>query len=124
MTIGTWPNDSAPLQRVPLTSSTERMHVLDESCWCLPNVLAEGAGDAFRILEVHHMGQLRPGDRVAVDDPALAELQRIFRDALGEEPAPNNEGTVEQAWDDGTLLIFFDDGGSAPYPATDARRIA
>jgi hypothetical protein len=52
-------------------------------------------------------GQLRPGDRVAVDD----------------RPKPNNQGTVEEAWDDGMLRINFDDGGSAPYPASECRRI-
>lgn len=113
----------APLQRTPLTSSEERMHVMNENCWCLPNVLAEGQGDAFRILEIDHRGQITVGDRVAVDDPALAELRRIMREATGEEPPPNNEGVVDEVWGD-RLLINFDDGGGAPYPAGETRRIA
>lgn len=122
-TIGGWPNDHAPLQNVPLTSSEAGVHVLDESCWCLPNVLAQGQGEEFRILEVNHRGQLAPGDRVAVDDPALAELAEIFRAASGgEEPPANNEGTVESVHGD-QVLIDFDDGGSAPYPLADVRRI-
>ncbi len=113
----------APIQRVPLTSSEDRMHVLDESCWCLPDALAEGQGDEFRMLEIIHRGQIAVGDRVAVDDPALAGIDAIFR-AAGEDPAPNNEGVVESVRDDGTLLIVFDDHGSAPYPRSQTRRIA
>jgi len=64
-----------------------------------------------------------PGDRVAVDDPALAQLRRIYSDATGTEPAPNNEGVVNEVSDDGTLIINFDDGGCAPYPAAQARKI-
>jgi hypothetical protein len=122
-TIGSWPGDQAPMQRTPLTSSEDRMHVLDETCWCLPNVLAEGQGDDFRILEVDHRGQITVGDRVAVDDPALAQLEAIVR-AAGEDPAPNNRGWVEHVSEDGTLLIVFDDHGSAPYPRSQTRRIA
>jgi hypothetical protein len=66
-TIGTWPNDHAPLQNVPLTSSDERMHEMNEDCWCGPNVLAEGQGEDFRILEIAHR---RPasGERDHVHD--------------------------------------------------------
>lgn len=67
---------------------------------------------------------LAPGDRVAVHDPALEEVQRIFRDATGEEPAPNNQGVVDRIYADGTVLINFDDGGAAPYPANEVGRIA
>ncbi len=49
-TIGTWPNDHAPIQSVPLTSSDERMHVMNEDCWCGPNVLMQDGV----ILEVDH----------------------------------------------------------------------
>jgi hypothetical protein len=118
---------TAPLQRTPLTSSTDRMHVMDETCWCLPNILAEGAGDSFRVLEIDHRDQIMSGDRVAVDDPGLAELRAIMRSATGEEPPPNNEGVVETEWDeDGTIvfLIDFDDGGASPYPMNSVRRIA
>jgi hypothetical protein len=62
------------------------------------------------------------GDRVAVDDSALAELRAIFRDATGKEPPPNNVGTVDEVHGD-TLLIDFDDGGCAPYPASQAHHI-
>ncbi len=43
-TIGVLPAGvaSIPTQRVPLRSSDARMHVLDEACWCGPNVLMEG----------------------------------------------------------------------------------
>ncbi len=113
----------APLQRTPLTSSDERMHVLDETCWCLPDILAIGQGDDFRILEIAHRGQLGAGDQVAVDDPELAQLAEILA-AAGEEPAPNNEGVIGGVYEDGSLLIVFDDGVAAPYPATAVRRIA
>lgn len=29
-------DQATPVQNVPLTSSDERMHVLDENCWCEP----------------------------------------------------------------------------------------
>lgn len=63
-TIATWPNDHAPVQNVPLTSSDERMHVLDENCWCGPMVLAKGQGDDFRILEIDHQPQGGPSTSV------------------------------------------------------------
>ena len=69
------------------------------------------------------MSLLKPGDRVAVDDVGLAELRRIMRQATGEEPPPNNEGVIDEVWDDGDLmyLINFDDGVGAPYPAGEVR---
>lgn len=121
--VSGWPGGHAPVQHVPLTSSDDRMHVLNEECWCLPNALAEGQGEDFRILEIQHRDQIGVGDRVAVDDPALAQIDAIFR-AVGEEPAPNNVGTVESVREDGTLVIVFDDHGSAPYPRAQTRRIA
>lgn len=54
------------------------------------------------------------GDRVQVTDPALAQMRAIMRRA-GHEPAPNHTGTVEEVWDDGQVLIEFDDGIGAPY---------
>ena len=63
----------------------------------------------------------KPGDRVAVDDPALAELRAIMREH-GHEPDPNNEGVVDEVRGD-TLLIIFDDGQGAPYPASTATLI-
>ena len=63
------------------------------------------------------MASFQPGQRVKVNDPALAELQAIFKKALGENPPPNNEGVVaDDQYDDAFVLINFDDGGAAPYP--------
>lgn len=62
----------------------------------------------------------KPGDRVAVHDPALEQLQAIMRSATDEEPPPNNIGTVDEV-DGDRVLINFDDGGCAPYPARDTR---
>ncbi len=117
---------TTPIQSTPLTSCDERMHVMNEDCWCGPLILASGQGEDFTVEEVNHRGQLQVGDRVAVDDAGLAELRRIMRDATGEEPPPNNEGVIEQVWArDGnvTCLIEFDNGGGAPYPASEIRRI-
>lgn len=66
----------------------------------------------------------KKGDRVYVTDPALAQLRAIMRQATGVEPAPNHHGTVEEVWDGGTLLIYFDDGAGAPYPAHEVRHLA
>lgn len=60
---------------------------------------------------------LQAGDVVWVDDPALADLRRIMREATGSDPAPNHHGTVHRVRDDGKLDIVFDDGQLAPYPA-------
>lgn len=65
----------------------------------------------------------KAGDRVLVTDPALAQLREIMRNATGSEPKPNHHGTVEQVWDDGTCLIYFDDGVGAPYPAAEVRHL-
>jgi hypothetical protein len=62
-----------------------------------------------------------PGDRVYVTDRGLAQLREIMWRATGSEPAPNHHGTVEEVWDDGTVLITFDDGGGAPYPPSEVR---
>jgi len=64
------------------------------------------------------------GDRVFVTDPALAKLREIMRSATGAEPKPNHHGTVEDVWEDGnTILIYFDDGGGAPYPVDEVRHL-
>jgi hypothetical protein len=63
------------------------------------------------------------GDRVYVTDPALAQLREIMRNATGEEPPPNHHGTVEEVWDSGDVLIHFDDGVGAPYPADEVRHL-
>jgi hypothetical protein len=60
-----------------------------------------------------------PGARVWVDDPGLAELRRIMREATGTEPPPNHTGTVDSV-EDGLVYIIFDDSGSeAPYPVAE-----
>lgn len=69
------------------------------------------------------MTDFKPGDRVYVTDPALAEMREIMRRATGEEPAPNHTGTVEEIWDEGDVLIHFDDGIGAPYPAHEVRHL-
>lgn len=66
---------------------------------------------------------IKPGDRVHVTDPALAQMRAIMRAATGKEPAPNHHGTVAEVWDSGSVLIHFDDGGGAPYPADQVRHL-
>jgi hypothetical protein len=68
-------------------------------------------------------GAFKPGDRVYVADPGLAELRAIMRRATGKEPPPNHHGTVEEVWPNGTVLIDFDDGCAAPYPPAEVRRL-
>lgn len=72
------------------------------------------------------MSEFKPGDRVRVIDPGLMELNRI----MGVSDATNNVGTVASVEDgqdifdgSGSLLINFDEGGSAPYPIEDVRRV-
>ena len=63
------------------------------------------------------MLRLKKGDRVSVNDPVLAQLRAIMRQATGQEPKPNHIGTIEDpAFGQGEVLIYFDDGSSAPYP--------
>lgn len=69
------------------------------------------------------MREFKHGDRVYVTDPALAELRAIMRTATGQEPAPNHHGTVEEVWDSGDVLIYFDDGAGAPYPQAEVRHL-
>ena len=72
------------------------------------------------------MTTFKPGDRVYVIDPGLEMLRNIMRSA-GHEPFPNHHGTVTEVWDDGLVLIYFDNeegpglGSAAPYPAEDVR---
>ena len=68
------------------------------------------------------MSAFKPGDRVYVTDPGLAQLRRIMRDATGEEPAPNHHGTVDEVEGD-QVLINFDDGVCAPYPTAETRHL-
>ena len=67
------------------------------------------------------------GDRVYVTDAGLAQLREIMRQATGTEPPPNHHGTVEEIYDDGTVLIVFDEdgvegaGSAAPYEPREVR---
>lgn len=73
--------------------------------------------------------EFKPGDRVYVTDPGLAELRAIMRDATGKEPPPNHHGTVHELWDDDAVLICFDSeagpglGSGAPYPLAEVRHL-
>ena len=69
------------------------------------------------------MSDFKPGDRVYVTDPALAELRAIMS-RFGHDAEPNHHGTVEEVWDSGSVLINFDDGGGAPYPLAEVRHLA
>ncbi len=68
----------------------------------------------------------KPGDRVYVTDAGLAKLREIMERA-GMEPRPNHHGTVAAIWDDGSVLIMFDEdgvegaGNAAPYVAEEVR---
>jgi hypothetical protein len=69
-------------------------------------------------------GVFKHGDRVYVDDPGLAQLRQIMRDATGVDAPPNHHGTVEDVWrDSDTVLIHFDDGVGAPYPAENVHHL-
>lgn len=75
------------------------------------------------------MADFKPGDRVYVIDAGLDRLRAIMRHATGVEPAPNHHGTVNEVWDDGLILIYFDNedgpghGSAAPYPPVDVRHL-
>lgn len=66
------------------------------------------------------------GDRVYVTDRGLAQMREIMRRATGTAP-PNHIGTVKEVYEDGTVLIVFDEGGArgagnaAPYPPDEVR---
>ncbi len=66
------------------------------------------------------------GDRVYVTDPGLAKLREIL-ERHGMKPQPNHHGTVEEIWDNGTVLIAFDEdgvegaGNASPYPRAQVR---
>lgn len=65
---------------------------------------------------------LEPGDRVAVNDPALAALRDIMRRS-GHDPKPNHTGVIERI-ENGTAYISFDDGVLAPYPLEDCSKLS
>ncbi len=62
------------------------------------------------------------GDRVYVTDRGLAQMRAIMQQATG-RALPNHHGTVEEVWENGTVLINFDEdgvegaGNAAPYPS-------
>lgn len=63
------------------------------------------------------MKRLQKGDNVRVMDVGLLMLQRFAPPGA----KPNNEGTVAEIWDDGTVLVEFqlegkDHSQVAPYP--------
>lgn len=68
------------------------------------------------------MTDFKPGDRVYVTDPGLAQLREIMRQA-GHDPNPNHHGTVERILN-GEVLIYFDDGVAAPYPPEEVRLLS
>lgn len=75
---------------------------------------------------VQAMTDFKPGDRVLVTDPALAQLRAIMASS-GEvdDVLPNHHGTVADDADtgNGTVLINFDGGGCAPYPVEECRHL-
>lgn len=63
------------------------------------------------------MSQLKKGDKVIVLDPGLLMLQKFAPPGA----KPNNEGTVYDIWEDGTVEVEFpldgeDHSQCAPYP--------
>lgn len=82
----------------------------------------------------HHGGEamsntrtFKPGDRVYVLDPGLAELRAIMR-RYGHEPTPNHHGTVHEI-EDGMVEIWFDNedgpglGQASFYPHDEVRHL-
>lgn len=63
------------------------------------------------------------GDRVKVLDPGLQAVAKIFRDATGEEPPPNDTGTVDSVEGDYVYIIFDDSESMAPYPTREVRHL-
>lgn len=63
---------------------------------------------------------LEIGDVVQVNDPGLAALREVMRNA-GIEPETNNIGKIVEIWEDTnpvTYLVGFPDGQVSPYPAS------
>lgn len=63
------------------------------------------------------MKDLQKGDKVRIMDAGLLMLQKFAPPGA----KPNNEGTVADIWDDGTVLVEFpldgeDQSQVAPYP--------
>ena len=69
------------------------------------------------------MTLLKPGDPVYVTDPGHAALRDFLRVAYSREPDPIHYGTVGEIRPDGYVVVVFDDDGtSAPYPSDQVRR--
>ncbi|MGF0118796.1 hypothetical protein ACQFYA_21085 [Promicromonospora sp. Marseille-Q5078] len=66
------------------------------------------------------MSDLQPGDRVYATGPYLAQMREYMRATTGTEP--NHHGTIERVAGD-RVLIVFDDGQAAPYPADEVRHL-
>jgi hypothetical protein len=69
---------------------------------------------------------MKPGDRVYVTDPGLAQLRAIMLEAMGHDPPPNHHGTVEEIVLDTVLIVFDSEDGegqgqAAPYPLHQVR---
>jgi hypothetical protein len=62
------------------------------------------------------------GDRVKVLDEGLKMLRDLMK-RQGREVQPNHHGFVDEVWEDGDLLIVFDDGQGAPYPPSMVRHL-
>lgn len=67
-------------------------------------------------------GGLKIGDRVAVNDPFLAQMREIMR-RNGHEPQPNHTGYIEEIHGEDAYIIFDDTGSMAPYPLADCQRL-
>lgn len=63
------------------------------------------------------------GEPVEVTDPGHLALLEFLRVANRREPDPIHHGVVGEIRSDGYIVIVFDDDGtSAPYPAEHVRR--
>lgn len=67
---------------------------------------------------------LKIGDKVRVNDPGLLMLQRFAPPGA----KPNNEGTIADIWEDGTIEVEFPLEGenhsqAAPYPRKIVQKI-
>lgn len=69
------------------------------------------------------MSTFKPGDAVEVTDPGHLALLDFLRVANRREPDPIHHGVVGEIRPDGYVVVVFDDDGtSAPYPPEHVRR--
>ena len=61
------------------------------------------------------MNDIRVGDRVAVNDAGLVKLARV----LGDGTRIANTGVVDHIDGNSNAIVYFDDGGAAPYHLDD-----